>query len=243
MKAIILAAGQGVRLKPLTNDRPKCMVEYRGKPIIDHVLETMKKCQLTDIVLVKGYRADMLNRNNVKCIVNPRYHSTNMVVTLFCAEEEMNDDVIISYADIVYEESILQKLIDEPSELSVVVDKDWRQLWERRMQDPLKDAETLKLDQDGFILEVGKKPRGYDDIQGQYMGLIKIRKNAIQRVRDCYHQMDRSAKYDGMNFDNMFMTSFIQHLIDNAMPVKAVFIEGGWVEIDSLEDLKKTERP
>ncbi|MBI2339376.1 MAG: phosphocholine cytidylyltransferase family protein [Deltaproteobacteria bacterium] len=238
MKAIILAAGRGSRLGPLTDDRPKAMVAYNGKPMITRILETLRHCRIDDITVVKGYKAEALKTDGAKSILNERYAATNMVATLFCAEQEMDDDVIISYADIVYEPAILQTLIDEPSDFAVVVDKEWKTLWSRRGLDPLKDAETLKLNRQGYILEIGKKPATYQEIQGQYIGLLKIRRSITNRIRALYRRMDRDRLYDGARFDQMYMTTFIQHLIHLSVPVKAVPISGGWREIDTPEDLK-----
>ena len=134
MKAIVLAAGEGSRLRPLTDDKPKCMVEYKGKPIIDYVLQALAENEIRDVVVVKGYKAERLERSAVRYYVNEDYASTNMVHTLFCAEEEMNDDIIVSYADIVYRPEILSCLLQAPHDFSVVVDKDWRKLWEARME-------------------------------------------------------------------------------------------------------------
>ncbi|MCB0318779.1 MAG: phosphocholine cytidylyltransferase family protein [Bdellovibrionales bacterium] len=237
MKMIILAAGQGTRLRPLTDDRPKCMVEYKGKQIVDHILEAATACGITDIVLIKGYKEEVVQKPGVKNCINKKYDSTNMLSTLFCAEDEMVGDVIVSYADIVYTPEILRSLIDAKNEFSVVVDKRWRELWEARMEDPLKDAETMKINSKGQIIELGKKPSSLEDIQGQYIGLFKISASAIESVKAFYHSLDSSAKYDGKDFDNMYMTSFIQLVIDRLMPVHPVFIDGGWIEIDAPSDL------
>jgi len=79
-----------------------------------------------------------------------------MVHSLFCAEPEFDDDIVISYADILYGKDIAAKIASSPADVSVVVDRDWRKLWEARMEDPLGDAETMKLDGGGNILELGK---------------------------------------------------------------------------------------
>jgi len=241
MKAVILAAGESTRLRPLTNDRPKCMVEFQGKEIIDHILDTMRNCGLEDIAIVKGYCAHMLNKEGTKTYTNKRFDETNMVSTFFCSEEYWDDDIIISYADIVYTPEVLDALMKETAEISVVVDEDWRNQWEKRMDNPLDDAETLKLNGNGCILELGKKPKSYDEIQGQYIGLIKMRKSILPKIKELYESLDRKAQYDGKDFDNMFMTSFIQLIIDQLNSVKAVFIQGGWVEIDTLDDLRNME--
>lgn len=87
MKGIILAAGQGTRLSPLTDDRPKCMVEYNGKPIIDYILESMNRCGVDNIIIVDGYKNEVLREylsdQNITFISNPAFASTNMVNTFF----------------------------------------------------------------------------------------------------------------------------------------------------------------
>ena len=241
MKIIILAAGQGVRLRPLTDIKPKCMVEYNEKSIIDHLLQTIKECSIDDIYIVNGYKKEVLEKHlrdeKVSFYTNERYSNTNMVSTLFCAKEEMDDDIIISYADIIYQKEVLEKLLKSNEDFSVVIDKKWKDLWDQRMENPIDDAETLKV-KDGNIVEIGKKPESYNEIAGQYIGLIKISKNAINKVISFYESLDKTTMYDGKDFDNMYMTSFIQNIIDNLMDVKPIYIEGGWIEIDSLKDLQ-----
>lgn len=241
MKMIILAAGQGTRLRPLTNNKPKCMVEYKGKPIIDYIIDVAHKCEIKDISIVNGYKKDVLEKylknKDVKFFTNELYTSTNMVSTLFCADDFMDDDVIISYSDIIFTEDVLKKLIVSKNKFNVVIDKKWRKLWSARMENPLDDAETLKV-KNGKIIEIGKVPSGYADIEGQYIGLIKISKNVINDVKNHYNKLDKNISYDGKSFDNMYMTTFIQNLIDNLLDVDPVYINGNWIEIDSLEDLE-----
>jgi choline kinase len=242
MKAIILAAGQGTRLRPLTDDRPKCMVEYNGKSIITTILETMHNCGIEDIAIVGGYKIDVLKEylkdQRIFFFENKAYEKTNMVSTFFCAKEWMDDDLIISYADIMYTDSILQKVLSEPSPISTSVDLEWLELWKHRMDDPLSDAETMKLDDMGNIMELGKKPKSYDEIQGQYMGLIKIKKELLREIVEFYATLSRDAMYDGKTFEQMYMTSFLQMIIDHIMPIKAVLVHGGWIEIDCIQDME-----
>ncbi|MDR5659786.1 phosphocholine cytidylyltransferase family protein [Serpentinicella sp. ANB-PHB4] len=251
MKTIILAAGEGKRLRPFTEDKPKCMVLYREKPIINYILDAIDEKNLQDIGIVTGYKDDVLRKHikkiytekNVDLYHNPKYHSTNMVQTLFCAESyfDCNKDLIVSYADIIYNQNILTDLIKDDSEISVVVDKNWKELWEMRMDNPLEDAESMKIDNEGYIRELGKKPRDYSDIDGQYIGLIKISKRVIEKVKSFYHNLDKNRNYDGKNFNNMYMTTFIQLLINKGFKVKAVEVYGGWLEIDTTDDLKILE--
>ena len=120
MKLIILAAGEGKRLRPYTNNLPKCMVKLKEQSLLSRQLSSISKCDIPseNIALVGGYQAGCLQEFNLKTYQNPNYASTNMVSTLFCANNFMdpNQDLIISYGDIVYEENVLRTLIDSSAE-------------------------------------------------------------------------------------------------------------------------------
>ena len=238
MKLLILAAGEGKRLRPLTKDRPKCMVEYKGKLIIEYILEVANELE---VGIVDGYKKDILEKflstQNISFFTNENFAKTNMVATLFCAKEFMKGDLIISYADIVYNKEILKKVINFKGDFGVVVDRKWRELWSQRMDNPLNDAETLKI-KDNKIVELGKKPKSYEDIEGQYIGLVKISERVLKKVINFYENLDKNRLYDSQDFNNMYMTSFIQLIIDNLLHVEPILIDGGWVEIDSLDDLR-----
>ena len=105
------------------------------------------------------------------------------------------------------------------------------------MADPLADAETLRLTDGNRVVELGKKPDSYADIQGQYTGLIKIRADHVAKLPVVWSAMDQNATYDGKDYNNMYMTSFIQHLIDSGWETRAAIIENGWAEVDCKDDL------
>ena len=189
------------------------------------------------MAIKKEVLKEHLKKENVKFFTNENYSKTNMVSTLFCAKDFMDNDLIISYADIIYKKEVLQKLIDSKYDFSVVVDKDYKKLWSFRMDNPLDDLESLKVAKEGNIVELGKKVSSYEEIQGQYIGLVKISKEALQKVKDFYFSLDKNALYDGKDYDNMYMTSFIQLIIDRLLDVYPVYINSSWVEIDSLDDL------
>ncbi len=240
MKAIILAAGQGTRLRPLTDDRPKCLVELAGRPLLDRQLEVLKSCGINNITIIGGWQAETIRHKTSRFYMNPIYDSSNMVETLFCAADEFDgqEDLIICYSDILYEPRIITAIMQDAHPISTTVDKNWRALWEFRMEDPLKDAETLKLDTNGFITELGRKPTSLDDIQGQYMGIVRVSKAAQHDFRNAYQHLPNTLP-SGKLRQNMFMTDFLQHIIDNVQPVHAAMVAGGWLEVDTLDDLKR----
>jgi len=242
-RVLILAAGQGKRLRPLTNDRPKCLVPLLGKSLLERQVSTINKCGINDIHIVTGYCANQIKELGFLTSMNNKFESTNMVESLFSAMPFLSreGDLIIAYGDIVYEASNLEVLLKCDEEISLMIDLKWYDLWSLRLENPLEDAETLLMNNQGYVTELGKKPDGYEQIQGQYTGLIKIRSDRIKDFIKFYQSLDRSASYDGKDFFNMYMTSFLQLLIDSGWKVRGVPVENGWLEVDSVEDLSLYE--
>lgn len=143
-----------------------------------------------------------------------------------------------THGDIVFEPDVLRKLMTCESPVALVVDLEWHRYWAARMDEPLSGAETLILTDQDRITELGKKPRTLADVHGQYTGLIKIRADYVNKFITAWHSLDPAGPYDGKDRDNMFMTSFLQHLIDAGWEARAVFIKNGWAEVDCQADLK-----
>jgi len=244
MKIIILAAGQGKRLMPLTQEIPKCMVKFRGIHIIDYIISAAKKANISEIGIVTGYKnhilVDKFKKNKqVIFFENKLYASTNMMFSLACAKPFFDDDLIISYSDIIYTPEILTKLALSPFEISVVIDKNWKNLWSMRMDDPLSDAESLKIS-NGIITDIGHKVNSYSDIEGQYIGLIKISKKFLRTFFLEYESLSNSMSKS--LFENLYMTDFLQYLVKRSYKLSPVFIKGDWIEIDSVSDLEAYEK-
>ena len=242
MNAIILAAGKGERLQPLTNDKPKCLVELFGKSLLEWQIEAFQSSGITDITIVSGYKSDLINFPEITILKNEKYESTNMVETLFSAKEKMLDSTIVSYGDIIFEKNVLESLINSPNDISVIVDKQWKRLWEKRFQDPLSDAESLVIE-DGYIVEIGQKVNSYEKICGQYIGLMKFQGSGIDLIKRHYEEAKNQAN-TGTNplnaslpFEKSYLTDFLYSLIRGGATIKAVPVNNGWLEIDTLSDL------
>jgi choline kinase len=248
MKAIILAAGEGKRLRPLTDDIPKCMVPLAGRTVLDWQIETMRRCGIDDIVVVKGYKAEKITRTDVRYYVNERHAVTNMVISLWCASEELCGDIIVSYGDILYNDDILRRVMASGDDISVVVDTDWEEYWKMRFDDPLKDAEALNISEDGRIHVIGQKAHMLSDVHAGYVGLIRFNANGICSFKKSFMNAKNVSAAGGKpwgmprQFDNAFITDMLQGLIHEGQCVMALKIAGGWIEIDSLDDIRVAER-
>lgn len=255
MKVIILAAGQGSRLRPLTDDRPKCMVEVNGISIIERQLDAMHSCGIKDedITIVAGYRNDVLQNRfqdtSLHFIVNEAFETTNMVCSLMCARSlmEKEEDIIISYGDIIYGESVFQNILKVQDDMSVIVDDGWLEYWSKRCENPLDDAETLMFDQDDYLTEIGQKTTELAKVQSQYIGLMRFKGSGLKALLDLSTEAERRSEKGEVlwrtdrTYAKMYMTDLLQGLIDEGHKLRAVHIQRGWYEIDDCEDLKVVE--
>lgn len=243
-QSIILAAGEGNRLRPLTNEKPKCLVKFLGQTLLEFQLSTLREAGIHEINIVSGYKAKALKKFNLTNFSNDNYATTNMVESLFCALPyiSLNDDLVISYGDIIYQADNLRKVMHANEDIAVMVDSQWLNLWKHRFDNPLSDAESMIVDNEGYIIELGKKTENYHNIQGQYTGLLKIKASKIPALIDFYNSLDQDKIYDGNCFKNMYLTQFLQLLIDNQWKVKSIPVMNGWLEFDSVNDLNLYEK-
>lgn len=233
MKAIILAAGRGRRMGGLTESKPKCLVEFRQKPLFDWQIEGLRKAGIKDIAVVTGYRRNLLQRPGLREFHNLRWKETNMVSSLAGADEWLNTtDCIVSYSDIFYDYSAVEILMGSNDSLAVTYDPNWLEQWQRRFDNPLDDAETFRLNSDNTLAEIGKKPPSIESVQGQYMGLLRITPQGWSEISRIRMEMSEAAR------DKIHMTGTLQKIIAAGnVPVKALPYTGEWAEFDSEEDL------
>lgn len=243
LKAIILAAGEGKRLRPHTLTRPKCLVEVNGRSLLERQIDVLRSTAgvLQELLVVGGYRADMLEIPGVELRHNPHYSETNMVWTLFCVEGEITGDVIVSYGDIVYDRGILEALLASEEHISVAIDRNWEEYWTIRNEHVLEDAETLKLSSDGMILELGQIPKDRDEIEGQFMGLMKFSSRGVGMLKEAFETAVAAGGIRGKPVQQAYMTDLLQFMIDRGHRVASVLVEGDWVEVDTVKDLELQE--
>ena len=238
MKVIILAAGSGNRLKPYTNDKPKCLVDVDGHKLITSQLSILRsKREISEIIIVGGYKANMLAGLGDKLVVNKRYASSNMVYSLYSAIEDISGEVIISYADIVYDVEILEQMLSFSGTIGVAIDSRWYDYWSCRFEDPLEDAETLEIDLEGHIVDIGRKPNHLSEIQGQYMGLVRLNADGAKHFRQALLELYQNPGAIKKADQNLYFTDFLMKLINSGQKVKAITHEQDWIEVDSKADL------
>jgi len=242
--ALILAAGTGSRLSVLTRDRPKCMVELAGRPLIARQIEVLRASAVSAVTVVGGYRSECLRVLDVDLIENRDYADSNMVWSMMCARALFDGSrpIVMAYGDIVYEPAVLEALLRAEGPVTVAADRGWRALWEARMEDPLADAESFRVDAEGRVVELGQRARDLNSIEGQYIGLVRFDPPAHAHVLSLYDELSRQPTVRGRPFRQMYMTDFLQCQVDAGWPPRVAWIEHGWLEVDTVDDLETYER-
>jgi L-glutamine-phosphate cytidylyltransferase len=232
MRAIILAAGRGIRMGQIGDERPKCLVQLGKRSLIERQVAALRGGGADEVGVVRGYRAEMIELPDLTYFRNERWSDTNMVMSLAAAAEWLKSGtVIVSYADIFYRHELVRDLAAATGELVVAYDRAWRSLWSRRFADPLADAETFKADATGRLVEIGNKTSSVDEIKGQYVGLLKFTPRAWRDVEALLTALDVQTR------DRLDMTGLLQRLLRRNVEIGTFGTDGQWGEIDNPSDL------
>jgi choline kinase len=232
-RAIILAAGRGSRMKHHTDCLPKCMLQLQGKPLISHQITALQAAGIDEIGLVCGYLKDKIDVPGItQRFENNRWHETNIVRSLMAAFDWLEQsDCIISYADIFYSSSAVTSLIECHSDIAITYDMNFKKLWTSRFSEPLADLETFRINSNYYLTEIGSRPSSLDEIQGQYMGLLKFTQKGWQKASAVIASMVPDW------VDKLDMTLLLQKMIKSEYLIRAVPYAEQWGEIDCSSDL------
>ncbi len=241
MKAIIIAAGMGTRLLHLTKDMPKCKLKVHGKPLIEHTLDIFKELGITDISVVKGFLKEQISYPDVKSYYNDQYQDNNILTSLMYAREELNDEVIVVYSDIIFQKSVVEKLMEAQGNFCAVVDSEWRKNYLGRTLHPVSQAEKVLVEGQA-IRRIGKHlPE--EETSGEFIGMAKFSPEGCRILKQVYDEL--LARTPEQRFQHApslkkaYLTDMFQELVERGHHAVPVFIRGGWQEIDTLEDLKR----
>ena len=242
-KALVIAAGLGSRLKKHTENLPKCMLDFGGKTLLERQLDAYKKNEIKDIFLIRGYKKEKINYKGIQYFENNDYNNNNILNSIFYAEKIINGNIIISYSDILFEPSVVERLQKSDHDISVVVDIDWRGYYVGRKDHPISEAENVIFNSNNEVEKIGKINKGKEEVHGEFIGMIKLTsrgaeifKHHFNRLKKIYwNKPFQRAKI----FQKAYLTDFIQELVDMGIKVHCVIIESGWKEIDTVEDYQK----
>jgi len=244
MKAIVIAAGPGKRLGNLTLDRPKCLLEVGGKTIIENQLEIFRHHNIKDIAIVRGHMKKMINFPDVKYYENTNYLNNNILQSLFCAKQGINDDFLFTYSDILYDNDVVGKLLSEECEIGLIVDTGWKKRYEGRTLHPPEEAELVFVE-NGFVTKIAK---GLDPekAHGEFIGLAKFSGKSVEILKTVFNEVNSNFQnkqfHTAATIEKAYLTDMLQELINRGYEVKNIDIDGGWHEIDTPQDLERARQ-
>lgn len=232
MKAIILSAGQGKRLRPLTEDTPKCLLPVRGdEPVLEVQLRALAECGIEEAIVWVGFGADHVenfvarrspNGIRVRTVFNPFYAVSDNLATCWLAREEMRGDFLLLNGDTLFEPAVLQRLLAAPqAPLTLVINE---------KDDYDSDDMKVSLSEADRLVAVGKDldPRIVD---GESIGLMLFRSEGAERFRKL---IDAAIRCD--DAIGRWYLSSVNEMAQES-PVSTVAITGlWWGELDSPED-------
>ena len=242
-KALIIAAGLGSRLKKHTENLPKCMLDFGGKTLLQRQLESYKQNEIKDISLIRGYKKEKINYKDIKYFENKDYKNNNILNSIFYAEKVINGNIIISYSDILFDKSVVERTLKSDHDISVVVDIDWRGYYVGRKDHPISEAENVIFNSNNEVEKIGKINTGNQEVHGEFIGMIKLSNRGTEIFKEHFHRLKKiywnKPFQRAKIFQKAYLTDFIQELVDIGIKVHCVIIESGWKEIDTVEDYRK----
>lgn len=254
-KAIIVAAGSDFEreLMPLIKDRPKAMLDVKGKTILERQIKTLLDCGIHDIVVVRGHKKEQINLPGIRCYDNDSYRETNVLASLFCAEGEMDGGFLMLYGDIIFERSILERLLKSRADITLVVDHAWyddrrngstspsRPELVKTLNPPRLGQRFVPSENGNLVLKMGRRIE--DEAHAEFIGMALFSARGAEALRRVYRQArGRSsgrAFHEAESFERASFADIIQELIDGGHKVACIDIYKGWMEVDTFEDYRR----
>jgi choline kinase len=248
VKAIIIGAGRGSRLRHLTDDIPKTLVPIVGRPMLDHILDALAAGGLRppeDVIFICGYRKDTIQARypTLRYVENTEWERNNILASLMVAREHMSDGFVSTYADIVYRPEIVAALTRSPHDLTIACDTAWRRRYVGRSQHPETDAEKLRAEGER-VVEISRRIPS-EAAAGEFIGVLKASPAGAARLCRAFDearaQFAGKVFREGRTFEKAYLIDLLEHMIEQGEVIHRVDTDGGYMEIDTLEDASLSE--
>lgn len=243
MKAVIIGAGRGSRLRHLTDDVPKTLVPILGRPMLDSVLDALAAggFKRSDVVFICGYKADVIRAAypDLTYIENRDWERNNILLSLLCARDHLADGFVSTYADIVYRPQIVADLVRSSHDITLACDTDWRRRYVGRSQHPETDAEKLRAEGDR-VVELSRRIPS-EAATGEFIGVMKLSSRGAGHFLKAFDvaraAFDAAPEFrEGRTFQRAYLIDLLQTMLEFGTPIHKLDTHGGYMEIDTLED-------
>ena len=247
MRAIILAAGSGLRLGRHTKDIPKALLDLNGKSILERQISLLRQHEIHEIFVVTGYQREKHILKGVEYIFNPKYAETEQLASMMVARTKIFDDVLVIFGDIVFDAQILQQILASNDNIAIAVDFDWEKSYTERPDNPKSLADKVLIDQKK-ALQISAKITSLDMKNqqiGEFLGIIKLSREGSKIIVKKYEELERSHKgkfHDADSLKKAKLVDILQELIKSKIEIYPISITGKWCEIDTPKDLERARK-
>ena len=245
MKAIIIAAGAATRLGKITQELPKGLLEINGKTIIQRQIELFKKNNVDDITIITGPHENF-GITDVSYINDKHFAEHDVLGSLMAAKDQINGQVITSYSDIIFEESILCQALDFSGDIGILVDLNWEKSYEGRTEHPKSEADNVLID-NGKILSIqkGLESSLKNQVIGEFLGIMIFSEKGSKIFVENYLKLQESERkpyHKSPSVKQAYLTDILQELINLGYNIEPIISNGQWCEIDTPQDLTKAKQ-
>ncbi len=251
-KGIVIAAGKGQRLYPLTKDRPKTTLPIFGKPIIEHIFDAFQKNSISETALITGYQPQCLGHLPAEFFHNAEFESNNILHSLMNARSfmqscmEQDQSLVISYADIYFKASVVSKLLSTHGETVVVLDEQWKNIYTNRDDNPIDQGEMAEH-ADNNVMAIGKGIKSNSAFQRtEFIGLLKLSPHGIKQWLRVFDDLDMSFDkhtpfHRAAEWQQAYLTDFMSELLHRDETITPCCIVNDWLEFDTLGDYERVQ--
>ncbi len=231
MKSIIIAAGKGSRVPEFSKSIPKSLIKINDKSILKRQIDLLKKFKVKKIAIVKGFKSNKINFKKIKYFYNKNYNKNEQLDSLLVAKKWFTDDLLVLFSDIVYEKSILDKIIKTNYPFTIAVQKNWEKKYKNRFDHPKSQADKVFIKKN-LVCKIGKD-LSKNKTNGEFLGIFKINKNYCKIFVQEYESLQKRRKTNNFQIHNFF-----QYLINKDIKIKPTYVNGKYMEIDTYNDFK-----
>jgi choline kinase len=242
MRVIVIGAGRGRRLMPTTADVPKCFAEVAGRRLLDWALAAFAANGLERVCFIGGYQIEKVRQAypQFEFRHNSDWEHNNILASLFCAADLMNEGFICCYSDVLFTADIAGRLAASPADMALGVDTAWLARYEHRSDHPPNDAEKV-IAVNGCVTRIHRQvPEG--EAHGEYIGVAKFSPAGAQKLREYYER--RREEFagrpwrDAKSFEKAYKILLFQDMIEQGERFTHVDTPGGYIEVDTQQDFE-----
>jgi phosphoenolpyruvate phosphomutase len=233
-RAIVLAASRGKELGTLTADKPKCMVDVRGEPLLKRLVATLRGAGVRDVTVVRGYAKDAIDVADISVVDNDAYATTGELASLACAADRLAGSSVIAYGDVLFRRYILDGLLAAAGDIVVAVDALWRERRTGQVRDLVAATQPFSadyLDEEPARLEAIGPTLDEARVSGEWIGIVRFSPRGAELAREELARIEAEGALATAD-----LPGFLTRLAARE-EVRVHYVTGHWLDVDDLADL------